>query len=96
MKITQRSSGNSVSITSGGSVVVDGSLHGTVVSNGEVWINGERCYPHSLIEELDAAYRSYCAALAVGDVPPDITQRVTRARWAAGVLPPARKGDAAQ
>jgi hypothetical protein len=52
--IRQTSKDGGVNISSGGNVRVSGK--GSVVINGKVWIDGERCYPKSLIEELDGTY----------------------------------------
>lgn len=58
-----RVSGNSGSIVVGSrGVSVNGSVSGTVVTGDEVWINGEKCHPQSLIEELDEAYREILQA----------------------------------
>lgn len=39
------------------SISVGSSAGSVVVNDGEVFINGDRCYPHDLIKELDEAWR---------------------------------------
>jgi len=65
----------------GGSVVVD---------NGKVYIDGERCYPHDLIEELDEAWHEmvlYYEPHAVGDIHRlgEISRRVRTIRSILGL-----------
>jgi hypothetical protein len=41
----------------GNSISIGGSGSSVVVNDGEVYIDGERCYPKGLIEELDRAHQ---------------------------------------
>jgi len=63
---SQRASGGGTNIQAARSISIS-SNSGTVISDGEVWINGEKCYPSSLIEELDEAWAQL--AYATGMIP---------------------------
>lgn len=77
--------GGSVQIgrASGTSSVTQVSGHSSVVNGNEVWIDGERCYPKGLIEELDEAYKQFIYSDRVGSI--DANARLLRARKKLGL-----------
>src|SRR5579859_1460627 len=68
--------GNSICVGSSG-VSINGGRLGVVVNGDQVIIDGEKCYPKGLIEELDEAYRTlvlYYEPHAITDQTPQLAK----------------------
>jgi hypothetical protein len=75
VRVNRRASGSSMDVNATGthSIAIGGTLTGTVINDGEVWVNGEKCYPRSQIKALAMAYDLLVmAACAVMGQPEDV------------------------